>query len=249
MNSIAEDFVKLVLKVGQYAPDVVDAYHGPESWKPSDLTQDEKNEFPLQKLLLQTDKLREKLENINQSELSEEEKMRKIFLSKQLTAIRTRIEMIGDKKYKFDEESRLLYDAVAPQYGQDYFTEILSKLDKLLPGKGNVSERFDRYRSQFIIPLEKLDTVFMAAIHEGRKRTLEYISLPEKENFVVEYVNDKPWGAYNWYKGNSFSVIQVNTDLPVYVDRAIDLACHEGYPGHHVYNLLLEKNLLEFTRF
>jgi hypothetical protein len=36
----------------------------------------------------------------------------------------------------------------------------------------------------------------------------------------------------------------VNTDLPIYVDRAIDLACHEGYPGHHVYNVLLEKHLV-----
>ena len=33
----------------------------------------------------------------------------------------------------------------------------------------------------------------------------------------------------------------MNTDLPIYIDRAIDLACHEGYPGHHVYNVLLEK--------
>ncbi len=45
----------------------------------------------------------------------------------------------------------------------------------------------------------------------------------------------------------------MNTDLPIYIDRAIDLACHEGYPGHHVYNVLLEKNLvrdrgwMEFT--
>jgi hypothetical protein len=37
----------------------------------------------------------------------------------------------------------------------------------------------------------------------------------------------------------------VNTDLPIYIDRAIDLACHEGYPGHHVYNALLEKHLVQ----
>ena len=37
----------------------------------------------------------------------------------------------------------------------------------------------------------------------------------------------------------------MNTDLPIYIDRAIDLACHEGYPGHHVYNALLEKNLVQ----
>jgi hypothetical protein len=36
----------------------------------------------------------------------------------------------------------------------------------------------------------------------------------------------------------------VNIDLPIYIDRALDLACHEGYPGHHVYNALLENRLV-----
>jgi hypothetical protein len=60
----------------------------------------------------------------------------------------------------------------------------------------------------------------------------------------VEYVTNKPWGGYNWYKGNSYSVIQINTDIPTYIDRAVGLAAHEGYPGHHVYNTLLERNLV-----
>jgi len=86
--------------------------------------------------------------------------------------------------------------------------------------------------------------VFQLAIKACRERTLAHIKLPPNENFSVEYVTNKPWGGYNWYKGNYRSVIQVNTDLPVYIDRAIDLAAHEGYPGHHVYNALLEKNLV-----
>ena len=32
--------------------------------------------------------------------------------------------------------------------------------------------------------------------------------------------------------------------LQRFLDRAVDLACHEGYPGHHVFNMLLEKNLV-----
>ena len=245
MNSIAEKFVKLVLKVGQYNSAVVDAYHGPEEWKPAELTEEENNNFPIDDFNSQVDKLQNELGKIDSSTLSDYGKLRKIFLTKQLTAIKTRIEMIAGKKYKFDEESKLLYDGVAPHLKQEHFAEILAELDGLLPGKGDVAKRYEEYRNQFIIPIEKLDTVFMAAIEEGRKRTLNYIPLPKDENFVVEYVKDKPWGAYNWYKGNSFSVIQVNTDLPVYIDRAVDLACHEGYPGHHVYNLLLEKNLLK----
>jgi len=74
---------------------------------------------------------------------------------------------------------------------------------------------------------------------------LNYLNLPPNEDFKIEFVTNKPWSGYNWYKGNYFSVIQVNKDLPIYIDRAIDLAAHEGYPGHHVYNSLLEENLVK----
>ena len=86
--------------------------------------------------------------------------------------------------------------------------------------------------------------MFDAAIDGCRARTLEHIALPAGESFTIEYVTDKSWSGYNWYQGNYRSLIQINTDLPIYIDRAIDLACHEGYPGHHVYNVLLEQQLV-----
>jgi hypothetical protein len=95
-----------------------------------------------------------------------------------------------------------------------------------------------------VIPRERLDATFRAAIDACRSRTLAHLSLPPEESFTVEYVTNKSWSGYNWYQGNYRSIIQVNTDLPIFVDRAIDLACHEGYPGHHVYNVLLEKMLV-----
>ncbi len=42
-----------------------------------------------------------------------------------------------------------------------------------------------------------------------------------------------------------YSVIQIATDFPVYIDSPVGLAAHEGYPGHHVYNILLEQNLVK----
>jgi hypothetical protein len=104
-----------------------------------------------------------------------------------------------------------------------------------------------------VVPREKLDAVFQTAIKACRERTLKHVTLPANERFTVEYVTNKSWSGYNWYQGDYRSLIQVNTDLPIYIDRAIDLACHEGYPGHHVYNALLEKHLvrdrgwMEFT--
>ena len=33
--------------------------------------------------------------------------------------------------------------------------------------------------------------------------------------------------------------------MPPFISRAVDLGCNEGYPGHHTYNALIEKNLVE----
>jgi hypothetical protein len=101
------------------------------------------------------------------------------------------------------------------------------------------------YQDQFIIPADRLSDVFDAAIAECRRRTLEHIALPEQESFSLEYVTDKPWSGYNWYQGGAQSLIQINTDLPIFINRAVDLGCHEGYPGHHTFNVLLEKNLVD----
>ena len=172
------------------------------------------------------------------------ERLRLAHLTKQLSALQARVRILRDEHLKFDEESQALYDAVAPTFSESHFEEILAKLEEKLPGEGTLLQRYGNWRRAFVIPKDKLDTVFQLAIKACRERTLAHIKLSPNENFTFEYVTNKPWGGYNWYKGNYRSIIQVNTDLRVYIDRAIDLAAHEGYLGHHVYNALLETNLV-----
>lgn len=242
MNSIAERYVKLALTVGLYDPDFVDAYYGPETWRPA--KDETAPQFPAETLRADASGLLNRLQKIDPSALDELDRLRHAYLQKQLSAIAARVDFLSGKKISFDEESQALYDAVAPTHSQEYFERILGELDGTLPGAGEISARLENYRKSFIIPMDKLDKVFQLAIDECRQRTQKHIPLPENENFNIEYVTGKSWSAYNWYKGNYYSVIQVNTDLPIYIDQAIDYACHEGYPGHHVYNLLLEKNLM-----
>lgn len=242
MDRIAEAYVKLVLAVGQHDPDYVDAYYGPPEWREAA----EKKKKPLGVILSEAESFIAELDTLRVSNPSDPmANLRREYLSHQLSSLDARVQILQGKKFTFDEESRLLYDAVAPKYSADHFRTILRKLDPLLPGKGTLQHRYEEFRKRFIIPKEKLDTVFKAAIQECRRRTREHIELLPDESFTVEYVTNKPWGGYNWYKGNDRSVIQVNTDLPSYIDRAIDLAAHEGYPGHHVYNSLLEDQLVK----
>ena len=239
MNALAENYVKLVLAVGQHDADYVDAYYGPAEWK----KEAESTKQPLDEIRTRAQALLEKLSGIARSG-EEIDQLRHQYLERQLSSLEARVRMLKGERLPFDTESKALYDAVAPTHPEAYFQRILDRLDKLFPGSGPIVERYDAYRRGFVIPPTKLDAVFQAAVQACRERTLKHISLPEAESFKVEYVTGKSWSGYNWYQGNYRSLIQVNTDLPIYIDRAIDLACHEGYPGHHVYNALLEKHLV-----
>jgi hypothetical protein len=44
MDSITKTYVKLALQIGQY-----DSHHGPEDWKPAELSEEEKQNFPLER--------------------------------------------------------------------------------------------------------------------------------------------------------------------------------------------------------
>ncbi len=240
MNRIAESYVRLVLAIGQHDPDYVDAYYGPPEWRQAA----ESDSLPLDSIRTQVRALQTDLAAAPPDSADTLAVLRHEYLGKQLRAMDARLAFLGGKKLPFDQESRLLYDAVAPTLGEAHFKAVVGRLARELPGSGPVPARFAAYRARFAIPRERLDTVFRAAIAECRARTARHLQLPPEESFTVEYVTDKPWSGYNWYKGGYRSVIQVNTDLPIFIDRAVDLACHEGYPGHHVYNALLEKNLV-----
>jgi hypothetical protein len=239
VNAIAQRYVRLVLAVGVHHPGDVDAYHGPAEWK----EQVEAEKIPLEEVARRITRVHADLDAMP-APGEEMDRLRRTFLARQLEALAARVRMLRGERLSFDDESRALYDAVAPRRTEEHFREAMARLDSLLPGDGPVFERYQSWRDGFIIPRGRLDAVFRAAVDACRDRTRGRIPLPEGESFTIEYVKDKPWSAYNWYQGGLRSVIQVNTSLPVFADRALDLACHEGYPGHHVYNMMLEHHLV-----
>ena len=241
INSLAENYVRLGLTIGQYDADFVDAYYGPDSLKPAISKSDI---FPKDSLLNLVTELRTSLKNSTEK-LNDSSKVRARWMSQQLLAFDRRIRIYSGEFKTFDEESKELFGISAPVYPEKHYKLLLDSLNKLLPGTGSVQDRFQNLANRFIIPENKLDTIFKTTIAEARKSTKAYYSLPETETFTIEYVKDKPWSGYNWYKGNYTSVIQINTDTRIFIERAIDVGSHESYPGHHVYNMLLEKNLYQ----
>jgi len=245
LDGVAADYVRLVLEVGEHEPGYVDAYYGP-----ADLAEAAKaNPRPVAALKTEADRLiaavREALAAGEAGGAGADPLVtrRARFLEAQLVAVRTRLDMIEGTRLPFEDEANSLFAVRPTVQPLSDFDPILADIDRLAPGKGPLHERVEAFRNRYIVPKDKLDAVMRAATAECRRRTVEHIALPEGETFTLAFVTDKPWSGYNWYKGNATSHIEVNVDLPVFIDRAVDLGCHEGYPGHHVYNMLLEEKL------
>ncbi len=239
VDELAQEYLYLELSMGLHDGGHVDAYFGPEELKAAA----EETALSLDQILTASQDLSARLSAIAAG-TDKQLAMRIDGLVARLNALNTRIAINKGDLPTFDDESLALFGSRAPQYDAAHFEGILEKIDALLPGDETLSKRVEAFNNQFVVAPDKLPAVFEAAMAECRKRTLEHIDLPEGESFTIEYVNDKPWSGYNWYQGDSVSLIQVNTDFPIYISRAVDLGCHEGYPGHHTFNALLEKNLV-----
>ena len=238
LKLLSREYVRLGLFIGQYDTDFVDAYYGPDSLKPTYKPE----VFPKDSLQNVIASMQNQLSEIL-PRVTEDNLQRTKWMEVQLIAFSRRIKIFTGEPGTFDEESKDLFGVVAPAYPVSHYQQLIDSLDILLPGEGGVQERFQILANRFIIPKDKLDTVFKTSIAEARKRTLAHYKLSTDEKFTLEYVTNKSWSGYNWYKGNYTSNIQINTDIQIFIERAIDVGSHESYPGHHVYNMLLEQNL------
>ncbi|AWF80403.1 hypothetical protein BTJ40_06035 [Microbulbifer sp. A4B17] len=241
MDRLAQSYVLLVLELGNHDDSYVDAYYGPAELRE---TAAKSKASPVD-IARRGESLLAELPKVVAGDGSIEN-LRMHYLRTQLLALVFHARSLaGESPRNFAKEARELYDTDPPKQDLESFEPMLRELEALLPGEQPLSERVASFRKTYEIPADRLQPVFDAAIKECRARTKQYISLPDSESFVLEYVSDKPWSGYNWYKGNSHSLIQVNNGLPITIDRAIDLGCHEGYPGHHTYNALLEQVLVK----
>lgn len=239
LDDLAERYVHLALELGEYDTDYVDAYLGPAEWREQARTQLR----PQKQLAADIAAFLQELTGVSPE--SELEQHRLDHLLKNVRAMDVRARMVTGESFSFATEARLIYDVELSEYEMGRFDELLVEIDALVPGKGDLAERVDAFRSLLAIAPDKVEAVFQAAVDECRRRTEMHIELPANERYSLDLVTGTSWGAYNWYQGDNHSLVQVNLDFPLNIDRAVDLGCHEGYPGHHVWNMMVENRLLK----
>ena len=236
-KDVGQEFIRLALAIEEHLPGYVDAYFGPEEWKVS-ATQDGK--LPLPDL---TERAARLANDIAQAD--DMDAQRRDFLSRQVTAMRMSLRLLSGEMVSLAEEVDALYDIQPKWKDESIFNEAHTELDKILPGGGSLSERREAWKKSLEIPTEKVRELLPYIMDTLRERTRKKFDLPEEESFVVEFVSDQPWSAYNWYLGNVSSRIDINTDLPMTIYTLPGLIAHEAYPGHHTELSIKEQKLIQ----
>ena len=241
VDAIATAYVALSLEIGTHEKGYIDAYYGPRALMDASISapRDQKA------LLVATRQLMSKLEEAAPDLSDPIERQRRAFLAAQLRAAETRLMMMDGTRFSFAEEAERLFGVRPVLRPLESYDAALATVDALVPGDGPLAMRVETYLDRFTIPKDKLQGVFDTAIARCRGRTVAHVALAPDDSFDLQFVTGKSWSGYNYYQGGYHSIIQVNTDLPIRLSRALDLGCHEGYPGHHLLNMKLEEQMVK----
>ena len=243
LDTIAQDYVRLALALGERDPDSLDFAVVPESLHAEMHT----SYPPLDTIANQANALRDELARTPPADAEAQD--RKQFLTLQLSAIATRTAMLRGRTLPFDAEAQALFatSRLADRWA-DQRQSIRAQVLALLPPAGaartSPAERYAAYDRLFLVPPQRLAAVMNAALTACRQQTLRSLPLPAEESVELTFVSNQPWSAFSRYRGHGHSTISINLDFPLTVDAALELACHEGYPGHHVFNTLRDQALV-----
>src|ERR1035438_8266587 len=179
LSDWAADYVNLVLAVGRHDADFVDAYYGPRAWK---AVAEAGAPRPLPELQAEAARI---LDGVAASKLLTDEVPRRAYLLGQLGAVGAHLARLEGHRFSFDDEAEALYQ-VRPQVTSEASLEAaLARLDQLLEGSGTVQDRYQQARERIIVPTERGDAVFRAAITKTRERTHRHATLPAADHFYA----------------------------------------------------------------
>jgi hypothetical protein len=232
LDELARRYVRLAVALGERDPDSLDFYAGP-----ADAVADVRRAPPpLTAIKRDAQRLTEQL--AARHDAGPVAGGRVAALRRDLSAIVARVDLIAGARPQFDQESAAFFDVVPGSVDEARLESIRARIAAAIGGSGRLVDRYAAFSGRFVVPPDRLRAVMEAALDACRQATLAHVDLPAGENARIDFVSDKPWSAFSQYLGGGRSAIRINTDFRFTIDQALQVACHEGYPGHHARNAL-----------
>jgi hypothetical protein len=247
LDSIAREYVRLALALGERDPDSLDFSIAPEQVS----AEVHQVYAPTEEIARTASLLAAELHGLK---ITANQRSRADFLLLQLGAMQERTRMLRGHLLPFDSEAQALFATTRlPDTNAKERRALRAKVAAILsaiPGQhgatySSPAARYAAYDRRFLVPPDRLAAVMHAALASCRLHSQAYLTLPAGESIELTFVRNKPWSAFSKYRGRGHSTIEINLDLPVTVDDVLELACHEGYPGHHLFNTMRDLALVQ----
>ncbi len=236
LDDFAQNYIILGLRINKHINGYVEHYYGPSELK---------TKVDTEKTLSPNKLLKDCLVLKNQLTNQGFEAKRQKFLLKNIEAMETIIRKLTGEKIPYLEQVERLFDFKPVLYKDEFFYNLKEKAENLYTGIGTLNERIKKYAKQRTIPSVKLVELLEKALKIAQNRTKGLFQdlLPNNEHVKVAEVINKSWTMYNWYQGNFISKIDINISRVYYWTSLLNLACHEGYPGHHTESVVRDLTL------
>jgi hypothetical protein len=173
---------------------------------------------------------------------------RAVYLGTHVKAMEMLCRKLSSEHLSLEEEAESCLDIHPEWTREEEFEKAHALYEKVLPGKGSLIERLQKYTAELAYPEEHINDLPQSidlAFTEARRRTSSFIELPDDEAIDIQYLPEWEYDAAAYYKGNFRTQIVMNVaSTATYISRLFDhKVCHEGYPGHHTEYVLKEQYL------
>lgn len=149
-------------------------------------------------------------------------------------------------------ESQTFADETARVFGQPAPTRDAAALDAsrrelstLLPGPGTLAERHAAFRRRAAVPSTRVDAVFQRAVAWCREAAGPRLPLPAGDTITYGAPEAGGWAGVSRPTGARSSELRVSEGGGADPAHLLQLAAHEGVPGHHAQHVLASTWLVD----
>lgn len=234
LDELAERYVRVALQLAQHDPSLVEAWTGPDSFKPGP-------RVPVAGLSTEVDTLARLIAEHGYDVSSSEESFRFHYLAAQVRALRFISDRLLGRSAGIDDQLREEFGIAVAPFDRAATDRVLGELERALPGTGPLSERLSALRTRTTVPRDRRHEVMSIAVKACREPIAPLMDLPPGERVTVLFRNNMGWDAYAHHPEGHHTQIDISDEGPLDISRALHLACHEGYAGHHAQFLLIDR--------
>lgn len=233
----AEAYVRLALSLARHQPSLVDTWLGPAAW-------DDGSREPVAVIQGRIGDLRTAMAAMAPA-ADDAGQARRRYLAGQVQALTVAAGRLTGARASFADEAAAALGTRPPPRDGAALDRVRQELSERLPGRGSLAERHTAFRQRHAVPAASVEAVFADALAWCRVTAAPHLPLPDGERIALIPSDERGWAAFSRPHDPRASDVWVSRHGGSDVAHLLQLAAHEGTPGHHAQHVLATAQLVE----